>query len=429
LSTLSEELKQATSGLHAEMESLPFFRALADGSLPLESYICQLRAFAVLFASLERSAADAADLPLRQIAAPLDGRYALLLQDLEVFADLLVPDIAAALQLSLKLAHDLRQLGTEQPRHLIGPLYALGGTVLGNRVHLGDVRVLLDRAGEGDAFYSGFGSRTDELWRTTTALLDLLDPPAEERSALIEVARDTFRELIAIHAALYPLPPLGERRLAATALNPEAGSHPIPEDPREVRAALAAGQRCRAEFPYFEARYGERGRRYTSSDVAWLATLPGLEESGTVRQALWLADLLARLGMPRILMERQLEILQEELSAQVPEHRDRYLRLTAAVGELRSQRLARLPEPRFSGLSGQVERALALCNPGVANLGVLIVASLTDEACGIPESAAALEAWLTGAGAFPPGFAAEVAAAFKLVRGELQDVTQAITRS
>jgi heme oxygenase len=417
--SLSDRLKAGTAGLHAEMEALPFFRALADGSLPLDSYICQLRAFAVVFAALERSLDGAGPGPLRDLAAPLGGRYALLLRDLDGFADLLVPDVTPALQLALNLAGSIRQLGQENPRALAGQLYVLGGTSLGNRVHLGDVRRVLGGAGQGDAFYGGFGEETDERWRTLVALLDGLDTDAAEQLALAEAAQQTFRALLAIHAALYPLPPPQGRRLTAISLNPEAGNHPIPENLREVRSALAAGRRCREEFPYFDARYGERARRYTSSDVAWLATLPQLDTTGVIKQVTWLADLLARLGMPRILMERQLELLVEELAAQLPESSDRYRSLAAAAESLKHARSAHLPEPQFGELSEQLEGALAPGNPGIRNLGALIVASLTDEACGIPESAADLQAWLTGPGGFP---AAAVRDAFQQGRDRIQTI-------
>ena len=430
MSSLSVQLKTATQSLHAEMESLPFFRALADGSLPMDSYLNQLRAFAVVFASLERSAAAAADASVRDLSAPLQGRYLLLLQDLEVFSDLLLAGIAPAVQRSLNLAHAIRLCAAERPRILVGHLYALGGTMLGNRVHLGDVRRVLQgvvreqaRGREnvqGDAFYTGFGERTDEAWHTLSALLDHLDVEDEERLLIVTTAQQSFRELIAIHAALFPLPPPEERKLAATALNPEAGSHPIPDDLREVRAALAAGRLCRAEFPYFDARYGERGKRYTSSDVAWLATLPQLETAGIIQQATWLADLLARLGMPRILLERQLELLMEELTAAVPERRERYERLEAGVEALRLARLSRLSGQQFAELASQVERSLASRDPGVANLGVLIVSSLTDEACGIEESAQALETWLAQSGSFPAGMSGAVKEAFSQVRARLK---------
>lgn len=419
MSSLCEQLRTATQNLHTEMEALPFFRALADGSLPLDSYINQLRAFAILFAALERSAATAEDSSLRILLTATDGRYTLLLHDLDVFAELLMADIAPAVTQSLELAHAIRQLGTENPRLQIGQLYALGGTILGNRVHLPDVRRILNGQGQGDAFYTGFGERTDEVWHTLTTLLNAFDATDEEQQQIVKTAQETFRSLIAIHAALYPLPPLQERKLTATALNPEAGNHPIPDDVREVRAALAAGKRCREEFPYFDARYGERGRRYTSSDAAWLATLSQLETGGIVQQVTWLADLLARLGLPRILLERQLELLIEELVATIPERRAQYERLGSGVEVLRLARLSHLTEQQFSELANEVESGLAPYNSAVSNLGVLVVSALIDEICGFQESAASMESWLTGPGIFPSGMIVAVKEAFRQARARL----------
>ena len=328
-------------------------------------------------------------------------------------------DIVPAVTPSLELAHAICQLGTENPRWQIGHLYALGGTILGNRVHLPDVRRILNGQGQGDAFYTGFGERTDEIWLALTTLLDAFDATDEEQRQIVKTAQVTFRRLIAIHAELYPLPPLQERKLTATALNPEAGRHPIPDDIREVRAAMAAGSRCREEFPYFDARYGERGRRYTSSDAAWLATLSQLETGGIIQQVTWLADLLARLGLPRILLERQLELLIQELVSTIPERRAEYERLGSGIEVLRQARLPHLTEQQFSDLSNEVESLLAPYNSGVSNLGVLVVSALTDESCGFQESAASMETWLTGPGIFPSGMIVAVKETFSLARARL----------
>lgn len=52
--TLMETLKAAVSGRHARIEALPFVTALTRGDLPLESYVAQLRAMAVIHASLDQ---------------------------------------------------------------------------------------------------------------------------------------------------------------------------------------------------------------------------------------------------------------------------------------------------------------------------------------------------------------------------------------
>ena len=56
-------------------------------------------------------------------------------------------------------------------------------------------------------------------------------------------------------------------------LNPSAGDVPLPEDQREIDAALRAGPITHRIFPYFDWRYGDRGRKFTESDSAWPAWL------------------------------------------------------------------------------------------------------------------------------------------------------------
>jgi len=48
VNTLTDSLKAAISERHARMEALPFIAALTADQLPLESYVGQLRAMAVI---------------------------------------------------------------------------------------------------------------------------------------------------------------------------------------------------------------------------------------------------------------------------------------------------------------------------------------------------------------------------------------------
>src|SRR4051812_28593243 len=67
----------------------------------------------------------------------------------------------------------------------------------------------------------------------------------------------------------------GGAQPVAAALNPEAGHHAVTTDPRELRAALRAGEQTQRRFGYYEQRYGERGRAFTRSDSAWIVTVTG----------------------------------------------------------------------------------------------------------------------------------------------------------
>ena len=115
------------------------------------------------------------------------------------------------------------------------------------------------------------------------------------------------------------------------AINFEAGTHDVTTDPRELVAAVDAGVRTWNVYPYFEARYGGRGRRFTRSDSAWLVTLASAEIDAARRQIKWLASLLAARGMPSLLFEEHLFHLREALVEAVPERAEVYGRLAELV--------------------------------------------------------------------------------------------------
>ena len=124
-------------------------------------------------------------------------------------------------------------------------------------------------------------------------------------------------------------------------------------------------------------------------------------------------------ALPRILLERQLELLIEVLIATIPERRAQYERLGSGVEVLRLARLSHLSEQQFSDLSNEVEIWLAPYNSGISNPGVLVVSALTDESCGIQESAASMETWLTEPGIFPAGMIVAVKETFRQARVRL----------
>ena len=111
---------------------------------------------------------------------------------------------------------------------------------------------------------------------------------------MIRAANEFFSQLEAIFQTLYPFQPESKMFLV-TSINPEAGRHPVPTDAREMEAALRAADVCWERFPYFERRYGERGRRFARSDAAWQATLYQYEPEQIIQQARWLGRVLPTL--------------------------------------------------------------------------------------------------------------------------------------
>lgn len=390
---LSDRLREAVRPIHERIERLPFFAALSTRTLPLERYVDQLRAMAIFEATLERALLTTGHPAVAAARDAVPSRLEALLSDLASFdRHAPFPDDPAPASAALGLSRALLLLSADRPAALLGPLYVSTGMTLGNRVHLEDARAC---AGAGDtAWYEGNGPATSPAFRRFCATLDGLALAPGEATAAVDAAVVCAEALLDVHAALDPAtrPP---RRFLSTTLNPEAGSHPVPSDHSELAAALRAGARCLDEYPYFLSRYGERGRRFTGSDAAWLVSLTGLPPADVSGQVGWLASVLARKGMPSLLLERQLVLLAEELRADgVP--RDAGV-LEAAAHELAERRREALPEEVAARLA---EAFVASSGHGAEEerraAADLLLAAAADEAAGLAGTVRAVTVWFGG---------------------------------
>ncbi|MBA3549976.1 MAG: hypothetical protein H0T76_26150 [Nannocystis sp.] len=187
------------------------------------------------------------------------------------------------------------------------------------------------------------------------------------------------------------------------ALNPEAGAHAICTDPRELDAALRAGERSWRRFPYYEQRYAERGQRFTRSDSAWLVTLA---ERGAIvvdEQVTWLGLVLASRGMPRWMLELHLVVLHTELVAAVPGRGEVYATLLGAAQLLREQRQAHIDEAVFAAQSTAFARQVGDdWDARLPETGALLVAAVADERAGIARAVPSIAGWMTDPSRFPP---------------------------
>lgn len=200
----------------------------------------------------------------------------------------------------------------------------------------------------------------------------------------------------------------GSAAPGAVLLNPEAGNHAITTDPRELRAALRAGERTRERFCYYQRRYGERGRRFTHSDSAWIVTLAGLDPAIAEGKLRWLGGLLAARGMPRWLLEEHLEVLHAELVAAAPEKRAAYATLLRVAGLFRAERLSHVDEVTSSDLARTFDsRVGSTAAHELPEAGALVVAAVADERGGQHRAIISLLQWL----ADPERFSADWVAA------------------
>jgi len=420
--TLMDSLKEAISERHARMETLPFIVALKNGQLPLESYVAQLRAMAVIQGTLEHEFSQIKSGEIRTLLLDRPSRLVHLRRDLSVFDKLFVPDIEAALEHTRNIAEKIRRYRVEQPTDLLGILYVLQGTTLGNAVHLPDVIKGFGSQTAGTAhFYAGYGHETGKYWLEFSRAMNALPMDQDGYQRLIQVALDFFDQLEALYSTFYPIKNT-KKVFTASMLNPEAGDHAVPSDVREIEAAVAAAKRCREEFPYFDERYQERGRSFSKSDAAWLATLADLPQAQLLSQVEWLGRVLGNRGMPRITLERQLELLHDELAAAVLGKIDQYKGLLEAATSLKADRHKYIEEPAFSRLAREFHVATDGELLGrFKRTGDLIVSAVCDEQAGVTEAVTSLLPWLTDAERFPRQWIVAVINTVQQARKSLKD--------
>ena len=180
--------------------------------------------------------------------------------------------------------------------------------------------------------------------------------------------------------------------------NEESVDRPLPSDPREIEASLLAARRCYDFHPYLYMRYGSRGSKFARSDGGYLVTLVHLPQVQVNKQVLWLAALLAAKGMPRWLMEANLDCLYQALSAAVPEREEAYRKLQHAANLLREARQRWIPQTDFGDLIVVFDSA---AQAWIERAGGLMGAAVCNECCGLDLAVPSLMSWMGDSSRFP----------------------------
>lgn len=179
-------------------------------------------------------------------------------------------------------------------------------------------------------------------------------------------------------------------------LNQAAGAVPVPEDQREIDASLQAGAVSLRIFPYLVWRYGERGRKFTQSDSAWLAWLTRHDVELVYQQITWLRSVLSNRGMPSSILDTHLTVLNRQLTRSVPENEHKYLSLTTSATRLRLAREAKMSCERVERLATEFVRTVRH-GPSFLLTGAarLILAAVADEKLGVKNAVGSLEVWFS----------------------------------
>ncbi len=394
-------LREETKAYHAKLESLPYFKALIEHQLPLACYVNQLRALSIIHGVLEHEMATCRDRRVMDIWDDGLRKLPLLEEDLAFFKPRGLPDASDAIEAALNMTEKIRLRQIEKPVALLGCLYVLEGSTLGNQIHRPDISATFQlNALDGCRYYASYRDQVQIRWHRFSGRMNSALDDSSLHGPVIEAAHEAFSGLEVLYTALFPLVKT-DVAFHVTHINPEAGNHPIPEDEREIQAALKASDRGWAEFPYYAQRYGDRGKRFSDSDTCWLVTLTALNPENLQKQIDWLCRVLATRGMPSLMLEYTLRFLYEELAKAVPENKASYGKLLRAADILKEARVKLIREKDFRELADAFERvAGSEMAHTLKNTGKLLVSAVVDEKSGIAGAVAALQGWLADADRF-----------------------------
>jgi heme oxygenase len=397
-----DRLRAATRQEHLRLEALPFFRALLAGDLSITSYVGLLRALSVVYEVFEQAMMQAQHPRLVAVWDSSKRKLPLIDRDLAYFHRYDLPQTPVASLRAHLLTQAIRGRAHDDPVSLLGYLYVLAGSTLGGlvlRKHI--ARTFALPGSDGLAYVSSDEKTTKAHWNALTQRMNSVLIDVAEQDRVIAAAAEAFTGIGHIIEALHPVNANPPRELARY-LNPAAGSHGITMDARELQAALRAGERSWRQFPYYQWRYGERGRQFTRSDSAWLVTLAAHEQPVVDQQIRWLGRLLAARGMPQWMLELHLELLYEELVAAVPEQHGSYARLQAAAHGLRDQRRQYLSDQALAEHIAAFDQQVGSdWSARLPKTGGLLAAAVADEQSGITHAVTSIERWITDSSRFP----------------------------
>lgn len=378
-----KKLREDTSALHLQIENTRFVKKLSQRTLPEVCVLDQLRAFAIIHSSVERMLADINDPRVCSLVEVYSPRAQHLLQDLQTWDRIkFIGDNGYAIRLARKTADEIMLIRERSEIALLGVLYVLEGTLLGNLTHQEDVAVCCANLSFTSTYYEGYGASTISYWKRFCETLSAISLEQEEVVAVVNAAVIVFLHFDWIFSSLCPPP---EKRIfLATTFNPEAGNHPVPQNLAMIHAAQLASETCLRMYPYFLVRFGERGRSFSLSDALWVSAIFELDFPLLAEQIDWLIAFLSRKGIPSVTMETLLEILAKELLAVSETHAQGAQNLQALAKDLRQKRCAVIDEARTATLILQFEEAGTHCKGETFdNAAILLLSAYVDEQNGI----------------------------------------------
>ena len=408
MTDLRELLRAETAGLHEQLEELPFFLALRAGHLARPAIVSFLRSVAIIHAVLERELIQVSSPQIVELAKREVPKVPLLVADLALFAETEgLLSISAALQNALQYGAEILA-DAASPLSLVGTLYVLEGSQNGGVALKQAYAHCLGVRAEELSYFGCYGSTTAAHWKAFGKALNSLVLGDGDAQTAVRSAVRCFERLKTICVALYPYPDTGLKYHVA-AINFEAGQHAMPQNPLEIALALRAGKTTWIKYPYLEHRFGERGKRFTSSDSCWLVAQTQMPVATATRHFVWLRTLLASRGIPTVILEAHLHVILQALAEEFPEAAEMRERVNPFLSRLDAERRALGVAESVPQLVEQFDRRFHACTGHMVESAAQLIASAwIDERSGITGARAALMDWFVDAGRFSTDWIANV---------------------
>lgn len=400
---LTEQLRAITHDRRVGVAMGPMFKA-SVGAIPVASYIELLQMLAVAYDHIEQACTSALAPELAAVWDDSMRMRSIIEHDLNVLNASATPERPGIALGLLILSIYLERRSAHEPVTLLGYLYALLSGPWATDIPEANLPEALREPGTESSYVTTAKRWFNDHWQHFAERMNATPIAAHDQKRVVEAASEAYETIKPIIEALHPATRNIEQQLRHLTLwlNPQAGNHPIPNDLREIAAAMRAGERSWDEFPYYDWRYASRGRRFTWSDSAWLTTLADLSQEAVYQQIDWLGRVLASRGMPRWMLERHLEVLHEELELAIPERHTDYDKLLRASIRLKRQRRTYLSDDLLEALGAAfTARVGAEWSTRFEGAGSLLAAAVADERAGIPHAVTSMKGWMTDPSRFP----------------------------
>jgi hypothetical protein len=176
--------------------------------------------------------------------------------------------------------------------------------------------------------------------------------------------------------------------------DPEArAAHRTTEEPRALLAVEASARAYARAFPYLQWRYAETGSGFTRSDNSHLMALAE-HDPDELDQVRWTADLLSERGMPRWMLEINLELMARAAARMLPERPDIAEHLRRGSDQLATARRRVMTELGFRRCAAGFADAAGLTPSRLwSGMGSLLAAAVADEHDGLRHAVTRVHEW------------------------------------